>query len=163
MRKSLSTSGVALAVALTAFIGSVPANAVNEYAGITYARAAEVVAGYGGSVKLVISSREGSYLPTEQCLIVGSRNRDGKVLVDLNCNAASAQSGHPGNSLATPEGKKAKAMRDNGVQLSENYAQLTADGKTPYCARDASSAEWCVKICEESGTCSDELLQFLGM
>ena len=160
MRKSLA-SGVGVAAALVVVFGSGSASAVNEFNGQTYGKAKERVSSWGGT--LIISTREGSYLPTEQCLIVGTRSSGqsgGKYLVDLNCNAPTAQSGHPGNSAATTEGQKAKALRDTSIRLSENYASAVAAGKPPFCDDHVT---YCQKQCQASGVCSDELLESLGL
>jgi len=160
--------GVGVAAALALFIGSGTANAVNEYKGMTYEKAASQINAGGGTV--VIATRDGSYLPTEKCIVTASRKAkalDGsgrsqgvRFLLDLNCNATSAQSGHPGNSLATPEGVKAKQMRDLADAYSVDYAKAVAAGKNPSCA---NKVKWCQRVCTTSDACSAELSQYLGL
>ena len=166
MRKSLSSGiGVAAAVAFLSSAGLADAN--NEYKGLTYAKAQESITSSGGSI--VISSREGSYLSTENCIVIGSRRANfldtsGRksgytVLVDLNCNDVVA-GGHPGNSAASADGKQAAKVRKYAAQVNKDYEESLAAGKPSYCETHNSGCKW---ICEQSGQCSSELLQFLGM
>ncbi|MCB9410472.1 hypothetical protein [Mycolicibacterium sp.] len=112
MKKTLvrGVGAVAGAAAAVALFGSGSAGAINEYVGLTYEKAAEY---YGANP--VIASRVGSYLPTSQCIITGSRsgsyndssgNYRGGLYVDLNCNDTKT-AGHPGYSAMTPIGKEA--------------------------------------------------------
>ena len=168
MKKSLARGVGVLgsAAALVAVFGSGSASAVNEYAGQTYEEAASSISDWGTPV---IASRVGSYLPTEQCMVTGSRaanfldssgnGRSGTVLLDLNCNDTSAFNGHPGNSVATPEGRQVKEFRDAAVRINNDFAKATAAGQTSFCEEEA---DYCQKVCEESGTCSAELLDYLG-
>lgn len=170
MNRYLS-GGIGVAAALTFVFGSGVAGANNEYAGITYAKAQEAIQARGGG-SIVITSREGSYLPTEQCMITGSRRSNfldssGRksgytVLVDLNCNDAYAGSGHPGNSAVTPEGKKQLAKKTQAVRLSKAYAYLVDKGQVAdfYCNEHMDR---CKQLCEEAKACSAELQEYLGM
>ena len=161
MKKSLA-SGVGIAAALVAVFGFGSAAANNEYAGVTYGEVAADIKGYGGT--FAIASRVGEYLPTEQCIVTANRRQDGKQLLYLNCNDTYAgSSGHPGNSAATTEGKKALALRELGTKLSKSYAYAVANGITPYCVESAAATQNCIKTCDKSKTCSDELLQALGL
>jgi hypothetical protein len=158
VKKSLA-SGVGVAAALVVVFGSGSAGAINEYVGQTYEKAAASISNYGGTA--VIATRIGEYLPTEQCIVSGSHNSNGKVLLDLNCNDTYAgKTGHSGNSAATPEGQQALKWIQRARAISEDYAKATADGTDSYCATDAN---WCTRICQQSGTCSSELSQFLGL
>ena len=169
MKKSLAR-GVGVAAALVAVCGSGVASANNEYKGQTYEKAAGSISKWGTPV---ISSRVGSYLPTEKCIVTGSRKGDflnssgkrqgGIVLLDLNCNATTAASGHPGNSAATPEGKQAALWISRANTINENFAKATAAGQTPTCAKDDKYIRFCTRICQESGKCSPEVLDFLGL
>lgn len=168
MKKTL-VSGVGCAAVLVALFGSgsAAANPWDDYAGQTYEEAASSISDWGTPV---IATRVGSYLPTEQCMVTGSRgasfldssgyNPGGTVLLDLNCNDTSAFNGHPGNSVATPEGKNVKLMRDSGTSYSEQYAKAVAEGQDFWCGEEV---EWCQKVCTEGGTCSAELTEFLGL
>jgi hypothetical protein len=138
--------------------GSGSAGAVNEYVGATYEKAAGNISNAGRTA--VIATRIGEYLPTEKCIVTGSRyGSGGKVLLDLNCNDPET-AGHAGYSVMTPQGKRAQALRQQGEDLSNGYAKAIAAGKTPWCM---DNVERCQKACEQSGNCSEELLQALGM
>ncbi len=164
--KKILTRGVGVlggaAVAVVLF-GSGSASAVNEYAGLTY----EEAVGYGATLK--IASRVGQYLPTDQCIITGSRSATyldssgnntsaGTVMVDLNCNDTMT-AGHPGYSVMSPKGKEAQALKNTGKDISANYAQSLEAGQPSWCEENG---EKCWDYCEKSGTCSDEVLEFLG-
>jgi hypothetical protein len=155
--------GAAVAVAI---FGAGPANADNEWAGRTY----EQVASALGQAP-VIASRVGDYLPTPQCVVTRSRtanfldssgNKSGKVHVYLNCGDTKT-AGHPGYSAATPTGQKAQTRRQQSAMISEDYAKSNADGKTPICERDDQYITWCTQVCTDSGSCSAELTEALGL
>jgi len=158
--KRLMAGGLGGAVAFMVMLGTAPAYAVNEYNGMTYAKAAEQISNSGGTT--VITTREGSYLPTDKCVVVGSRFQGNKVLLNLNCNDTSALNGHPGNSVATPEGKKALQVRQTAKSLNEDYAAASAAGTESYCEKNAAN---CKGFCEGAGAglCSSELMQALGL
>ncbi len=168
MKKILASAVGGMAVAVAVF-GAGPANADNEYVGQTYGKAAESISGWGG--KAVVASRVGDYLPTEECIVTrsrmakfldGSGNSSSTVHLYLNCNDTKT-AGHPGYSAATPTGQKAQTRRQQSAMISEDYAQATADGKTPICARDDQYITWCTTVCTESGSCSEELTEALGL
>ena len=131
MKKSvvLGISAVGVAAASFAIFGSGTASATNEYAGQTYADAAQAISDAGQSA--VIATRVGSFLPTDQCQVTGSRsanfldssgtNAGGKVLLYLNCNNSFAAAGVPGNSIGSPEGRQARA--DYEQKLADAQAQ----------------------------------------
>jgi hypothetical protein len=80
----------------------------------------------------------GSLLPTDECVVTGSRsanflnssgvNGGGRVLLFLNCNDTYAKAGVPGNSLGSPEGRAAKADAD--AKQAEADQQAAADQAT---------------------------------
>jgi hypothetical protein len=157
--KKILAGAVGGAAALAVIFGAGPAVADNEYKGRTYAWVQERTKN-----RAVISSRVGSYLPTEECIVTGNRRAtygtgSAKILVDLNCND-SMNMGHPGYSLATDQGKRAKALKAQAVSISDNYAKALKAEKTPRCA---DIYERCQRICKQAGTCSDELLKYLGL
>ncbi len=168
MKKSV-TGGVGVAAALLVVFGSGSASAVNEYAGQTYDKAVQAISSGGGTA--VIATKEGSYLPLDQCLVVGSRSasfldssgnkQGGKVLLDLNCNDNSALNGHPGNSVTTPEGQKVHQIQNTAKQINENYAEATAAGQKSWCEENSSD---CAQFCTNAGQglCSAEVMQLLG-
>jgi hypothetical protein len=131
MKKSvvLGIGAVGVAAASFAALGSGTASAINEYAGQTYADAAQAISDSGQSA--VIATRVGSFLPTDQCQVTGSRsanfldssgtNPGGQVLLYLNCNNSFAAAGVPGNSIGSPEGRQAR--QDYEDKLAEAQAQ----------------------------------------
>lgn len=135
MKKPVVLGIGALGVAAASFatFGSVTASANNEYAGQTYADAAQAISDSGQSP--VIATRVGSFLPTDQCQVTGSRsanfldssgtNAGGKVLLYLNCNNSFAAAGVPGNSIGSPEGRQAR--QDYEDKLAEAQAQAQQD------------------------------------
>ncbi len=161
MVKKMLAGAVSGAAALVVIVGAGPAGADNEWKGRTYAQVQEYTNG-----RAVIASRTGSYLPTERCIVTGNRQSTfgtgvTKILVDLNCNDATALNGHPGKSVATPEGKKAVAQLRTASELTENYAAAVKEGTTPVCLKGENQNYYCSRICKESGACSKELLGVL--
>ncbi len=127
------TRGIAAAgaaTALAALFGVGTSAAINEYEGQTYADAANAISQSGGTAK--ISSKVGSFLPTNSCIVTGSRtasfldssgnNSGGKVLLDLNCNYMFALPGVPGNSHASQEGKAAYEQAVEQAQQAQEQA-----------------------------------------
>ena len=118
------------ASALVALLGTGTAAAINEYEGQTYADAANAISQSGGTAQ--ISSKVGSFLPTNSCIVTGSRtasfldssgnNSGGKVLLDLNCNYMFALPGVPGNSHASEEGKAAYDQAVEQAQAAQEQA-----------------------------------------
>lgn len=164
MKKSL-VGGVGVAAALVMVFGSGTANAnpYDQFAGKTYAQVQEWT---NGQAK--IASRVGEYLPTEECIVTGSRRMSTgggvTLVVDLNCNDPKSAGGdgndHAGNSVMSPAGKAVAEWKDRAVRLNSNYEKSVAAGKTPACE---SNFEYCVKVCQESGACSAELSEYLGL
>jgi hypothetical protein len=119
---------VAGTAASLALFGSGVAAADNEYAGQTYADAAQEISDSGQSV--TIATRVGTFLPTGQCIVTGSRTANfldssgyssgSRVLLNLNCNNTFAAAGVPGNSMGSPEGRNARA--DFEQKLAEQQA-----------------------------------------
>ncbi len=158
--KRFIAGGISGAAALMVTFGTGSANAINEYAGMTYEKAVAQIQSYGGTA--VIATREGSYLPTEKCIVSSSRSQGGKALLNLDCNDTSALNGHPGNSVVTPEGKKALQIRQTAKSLNEDYAAAAAAGQESYCEKNAEN---CIGFCEGQGVglCSQELMEALGL
>jgi hypothetical protein len=158
--KKILAGALGGAAALTAIFGAGPAVADNEYQGRTYAQVQEWT-----NNRAVISSRVGSYLPTEECIVTGNRTAtygtgSSKILVDLNCNDTMT-AGHPGYSVATEQGQKAQKAKQTAASISKAY-----DGrgdKLTYCERGDKESEYCRTICEQAGTCSEGLMEFLGL
>lgn len=166
--KKILAGAVGGAAVFAAVFGAGTANAVDEYKGLTYEQAAESINGGGGSA--VISSRVGEYLPTDKCIVSGSRRanfRDssgnatgGTVLLDLNCTDTMT-AGHPGYSVTSPQGQKAKQLKDSVTYINQDFAKATEAGQPSWCEENADS---CVRICQKDGAaCSEEVLGFLGI
>jgi hypothetical protein len=163
VKKTLA-GAVGGAAALAVIFGAGSAGADNEYEGRTYAQ----VQGYTNN-RAVIASRTGSYLPTEECIVTGNRrakildssgNATTKILVDLNCNDTMT-AGHPGYSVATDQGKKSQQLKQTAAKVSKAYEPAVAAGKDSWWCTD--NFERCQQICEQAGTCSQELLGYLGL
>jgi hypothetical protein len=126
---AVGIGAVGAAAASFAVFGSGTASATNEYAGMTYADASQEISGAGQSA--TIATRVGSFLPTDQCMVTGSRsanfldssgvNAGGRVLLFLNCNNTFATAGVPGNSVGSPEGRAARS--DYEEKLAEAQAE----------------------------------------
>ncbi|WP_167097627.1 hypothetical protein [Mycobacterium sp. DL592] len=141
----LGIGAVGVAAASFAVFGSGVASAVNEYAGQTYADASQAISNAGQTA--VIATRVGSFLPTDQCTVTGSRSANflnssgtsssGQVLLYLNCNNSFAAAGVPGNSIGSPEGRQARADYEEKVAEQQAQAQQNAssellqDGQVP--------------------------------
>lgn len=131
MKKHLAMGigAVGAAAASFAAFGSGLAAATNEYAGMTYADASQQISGAGQSA--TIATRNGTFLPTDQCIVTGSRSADfldssgtnagNRVLLYLNCNNTFATAGVPGNSIGSPEGRAARS--DYEQKLAEAQAE----------------------------------------
>lgn len=170
--KKFWAGGLGVIATVVAILGSGASAADNEYNGQTFEQASQSISSWGGTAK--IASREGSYLPTGECVVVGSKtsrfkdssgntNSPNTILLNLNCNDTSALNGHPGNSVTSEQGKKILKARDWAKKMSENYAQLTAKGETPQCGAEQKYIDWCTQICKESDSCSAELQEYLGL
>ncbi len=133
MVNKILTRGVAAAGAATtlvALFGVGTAAAINEYEGQTYADAANAISQSGGTPK--IASKVGSFLPTNSCIVTGSRsasfldssgnNSGNQVLLYLNCNYMFALPGVPGNSHASEEGKAAYEQAVEQAQQAQDQA-----------------------------------------
>jgi hypothetical protein len=135
------------------------ASATPSLVGLTYGKAAAKIQGWGGTA--AIATVIGSQLATDDCVVVdakasitldssGRSAHRSRWLFDLNCNAAVAAPGKPGNSAASPDGAKAKKVE--GWIASWNRKPSYCDGHIAYCQR----------YCAEYDGCSDELEQYLA-
>ncbi|MEZ0359019.1 hypothetical protein [Mycobacterium sp. SA01] len=164
--------GVGAASALMAIFGAGTAGAINEYSGLTYSKAQQKAGQYGQT--LLIATKTGSFLALDDCMVTGSRkavflNSSGRseggqnYLIDLNCNDLSALNGHPGNSVASPEGQEVLKAKQNADDMSKNYAKMVENGKTPACLTTDAATRWCIKVCTTSKSCSSDLNSALGL
>jgi hypothetical protein len=121
--------------------------------GHTYEEAAATIAGWKGTP--VIASVVGSLLDTNDCIVTswhksifldssGTKKDPSSILVNLNCNAALAAPGTPGNSLATPQGQAQKAteLRDAKTQATADYINAHPE----FCQKDPKDCDaFCTK------------------
>ena len=124
-------SGAVGALALSAVLGTGVA-AADDYAGKTY-KDASSAAGDAGQ-KIVIAARVGDKVTQDDCVVTRSQSApfsDGSgvhvaktVQFYLNCNGGYATASTPGPSLASPEGRTAKAAADEAA--AEQEATLAA-------------------------------------
>lgn len=148
MKKALFRGGAVVggAAALFTVFGCGCASAkpdYDTYTGMSYGQAAGEIYGWGGTP--VIASRQGTYLPTSQCIVAGSHrqtflnssgsNNGSKVMLDLNCNYPFATANAPGNSLASPEGRAARE------QAEQQYAKQQAAAQAAQAAAEQAAAE----------------------
>jgi hypothetical protein len=108
--------GAAAGAAATISVGAGIAAAVPDVVGQTYNDARQTIQGSGSAV--VIATRTGGLADTDKCLVTNAWDKPSVTLprqapppdtvwVALNCNAAVASPGSPGNSAASPEGRQA--------------------------------------------------------
>ena len=125
MKKSivLSAGSAVAASALVALFGTGVA-AADDYAGQTYADASSAASDAGQTV--VVAGRVGDKVGQDDCIVTRSQTapfasaNDGAHYSDqvqfyLNCNAGYASANTPGPSLASPEGREAKAAADEAA------------------------------------------------
>ena len=138
MRK-LIVLGTGTAAVSMAFFGTGVA-AADDYAGQTYADASSAASDAGQTV--IVANRVGDKLPQDECIVTRSWDapfiRDDvegefghasdEVELSLNCNGGYATAAKPGNSLASPEGREAKAAAD---QAAAQEQQTLEEVSTP--------------------------------
>jgi pyruvate/2-oxoglutarate dehydrogenase complex dihydrolipoamide acyltransferase (E2) component len=125
VKKSIVLSaGSAVAVsALMALFGTGVA-AADDYAGQTYADASSAASDAGATV--IIASRVGDKVAQDDCIVTSSQDAPfihgdefahvaDTVQFNLNCNGGYATANTPGPSLASPEGREAKAAADEAA------------------------------------------------
>jgi hypothetical protein len=119
-------TGAACAFAISAVLGTGIA-AADDYAGQTYADAAAAASDAGESV--TVAARVGDKVSQDECLVTRSQltpftsavdgSTVGGVQFYLNCNGGVASATKPGNSLASPEGRVAKAAEEEAKSAEE--------------------------------------------
>ena len=142
---------VGAAAVSTAVFGAGVAHA-DALVGKTYSDATSKISGWNG--KAIISTVVGDQLGTDQCIVSGWHKgafldgsgaaRKNEYYLDLNCNQALAGPGDPGNSLATPQGQKAK----KDIVAAENINKSPA-----WCNKSDKNMTWCVGVCQRTGLC----------
>lgn len=135
--------------------------AVADYTGQTYSQASADIS--KNNRKPVISTVVGDHLATADCIVTSSKDSgfldssgnqsDKSVILSLNCNAAVAKAGTPGNSAATPEGKIAKQMQSNADYFATN---------PDWCLPSGKYRSSCKTICtKNSSLCTSAMLDAL--
>lgn len=156
---SLGIGVISVATAASAIFGVGTASAINEYVGMTYDKASSQISSWGGTA--TIATRTGEALQTGDCIVVGSRTASflgssgfaggSQVLLNLDCNQALADPGHPGNSAASPAGKQVKQQQTDLKWLNKN---------TEYCSEYAS---YCKQLCDAyADICSSEIAEIVS-
>jgi hypothetical protein len=128
----LSAGSVLAASACMALFGTGVATA-DDYAGQTYADASSAASDAGQSV--VVAGRVGDKLSQDECIVTRSQtapfvrdlvyedtafaHADSEVQFYLNCNGGYASATNPGASVASPEGREAKAAADEAAAAEE--------------------------------------------
>lgn len=149
----------ASALALPSVFSVAVAAGSPPFYGETYAKAADAIKGRNATPE--ISTVIGSQVPIDDCIVTNAYpsitlNSTGRAahsrtwFFDLNCNQPVAAPGKPGNSVATPEGRKAKT----------NEARIVSWNKTP--EKCDGAGDYCRTTCQIYGGCSDELLKYLA-
>jgi hypothetical protein len=124
----------------------------DPFAGKTYAEAAAVIAKRNGTP--IVATMSGNQLAKDDCIVISGaksifldssgHSRRSEYLLNLNCNRALAAPGHPGGSLMSPGGLKAK--KDNAFAL--------AVAKQPeICDRSEAYANRCARVCPQTKLC----------
>ena len=137
MKKFIIGAGAIGAMAVSTALFGTGAAAADAYAGQTYADASSAASNNGLSV--VVAARVGDKLPQDDCIVTRSQtapfssaddgaHRSGEVQFYLNCNGAYASAKNPGASVASPEGREAKAAADEAAAAEE---QQLAEVSTP--------------------------------
>jgi hypothetical protein len=136
--KKLFVVGAGSAVAATAAMATVlfgaGVAAADSYAGKTYADASSAAGDAGLAVK--IAARVGDTLSDDECIVTRSQtspftsgndgaHRSGEVQFYLNCAGAYASATKPGASVASPEGRQAKAAADAEAAKAAAEEQAT--------------------------------------
>jgi hypothetical protein len=115
--------GAAAGVAATISVGGGVAAAAPDVVGQTYNEAKQTIQAQGSAV--IIATRTGGLAETEKCIVTNAWDKPSvtqprkapgpdTVWVALNCNAAVASAGSPGNSAGSPEGRQALISQEAG-------------------------------------------------
>jgi hypothetical protein len=143
---------VGAAILSVAMLGSGVASA-DALTGKTYDEASGMISGWHGEP--VIGTVSGDQLATDDCIVTswqksmflnssGDNSRSNEYVLHLNCNNRLASPGHPGNSLATPQGAAAKKDQRAAANINKNPA---------YCEQSDDIAQWCETVCKRTGLC----------
>ena len=166
MKSESIDRGVVFVIALLVLglVGAGFALAKAPYVGQTYEKVAAKIISRNGTP--VIRTVVGGELPTGQCIVTNAQKSKSKKrtwLLDLNCLNPVAGPGHPGNSVATAEGKVARERQRRAEKWDREVAAYLAGGtKVPWCGRTESHTTTCRNFCARHGVCSEEVLDYLA-
>ena len=133
-------SGAIGALALSAVLGTGVASA-DDYAGQTYSDASSAASDAGQTV--VVANRVGDKVSQDDCIVTRSQTapfasaNDGVHVSDtvqfyLNCNGGVASATTPGPSLASAEGRAAKAAEEQAAAEAQQQEEAAlAEVSTP--------------------------------
>jgi hypothetical protein len=132
----LAAGAAVTASALTALFGTGVA-AADDYAGQTYADASSAAGDAG--LDVIVASRVGDKVEQDDCIVTSSQSApflhgdefahvEDTIMFNLNCNGGYATANTPGPSLASPEGREAKAAADEAAAEEQ---QSLEEASTP--------------------------------
>jgi hypothetical protein len=129
-----STVAVGATAVSVAMFGTGVANA--GLVGMTYADAVTAIKGWNGTP--VVTTVVGDQLPKDDCIVTRAEQKKGtsKTLLSLNCNQLVASQGKPGNSVGSPEGRKAHQ------ELVDQAWRATPDGQAWCQVTEKEHPEW---------------------
>lgn len=138
------------AVSLTLGSGLASADPIT---GKTYSEAVTAINNRSGTP--VVATVSGSALALDDCIVTswnqsifldtdGNNTRSREYRLNLNCNNPVATPGHPGNSVMSPQGVKAKKDQTSAANINKNPA---------WCKETEERLNWCTKLCERTGLC----------
>jgi hypothetical protein len=133
---------VASASAATLF-GAGTANATDPLVGKTFAEATSTMTEKWNATP-VVASVVGGLLDRDDCVVMswhksifldasGDKSGASNIYVNLNCNAAVAAPGTPGNSLASPPGK---------LERKNNETAEYINSHPEYCENNPGNCDW---------------------
>lgn len=156
-------SGLVAVAASVAAVGVFSAGLAHAdpYVGRTYSDASERISNSGRTP--IVATVNGDSLALDDCIVESWNNSnfldgttgggpDREVLLNLNCNYKYAQPGRPGNSVASPEGRAAKAKDDKDKETAQALNE-----NPQWCFKTDSNLANCQKFCNRTGLCEFEL------
>ncbi len=133
MKKLTIIAGAAAATASAALFGAGIAGAAPDVVGDTYSDASSTIEQSGGTA--VVATRTGSGADTGDCIVTNAwdaafvrdgESASGEVMVALNCNGDVASAGKPGNSVASPTGREAKAAQEEAEAAEQQELEAVS-------------------------------------
>jgi hypothetical protein len=133
VKKLTIIAGAAAATASAALFGAGIAGAAPDVVGDTYSDASSTIEQSGGTA--VVATRTGSGADTGDCIVTNAwdaafvrdgESASGEVMVALNCNGDVASAGKPGNSVASPTGREAKAAQEEAEAAEQQELEAVS-------------------------------------